>query len=991
MRLLSVTFLVLLSAVAGIAQPSPTPAAERLEGIARRKSLDSASLVSNVRFRNIGPSIMSGRAVDLEVNPKDPTEFYVAYASGGLWYTRNNGQSFKPLFDKEDVITIGDFAVDWSTRHVWVGTGEVNSSRSSYAGVGMYFSADSGNTWQYKGLPESHHIGKVLLHPADPNTVWVAVLGHLFSPGKERGVYKTVDGGASWQQVLAVDDNTGAVDLQSDPRNPDVLYAAMWHRERRMWNFVEGGATSAVYKSVDGGSSWKRITGEGSGFPYGENVGRIGISVYAGNPDVLYAVVDNQGKRPEEPRDTSVLDVKALKDISKEKFLAIPEKKLEDFLRDNGFPDKYTAAKVKELVKSDSVAVTAVTDYLNDANNSLFDTPIIGAEVYRSDNGGSTWKKTNSGYLKNLFYTYGYYFGKVFVSPFDDKKIVLCGVPLVMSRDGGKTFRTIDGDNVHGDHHAVWMNPAKDGHLIICNDGGLNISYDDGASWYKANTPPVGQFYAVAVDMDKPYNVYGGLQDNGVWTGSSASSLSSEWQQHGEYPYRFIMGGDGMQVMVDWRDNKTVYTGYQFGNYFRLDKTKPSYDNFIHPRNDLGEPNLRFNWQTPIWLSSHNQDILYFGSNRFHRSMNKGEDMKTLSGDLTAADKKGDVPFNTITAIHESPIRFGLLYAGTDDGRIWISMDAGYTWNRIDNIPHEYAYRPGFDLEDVTLPAGVYVSRIVASAHREGRVYVALNGCRSDHFKPYIYVSENYGKDWSRLSASLPMEPVNVIREDVEKEDILYAGTDNGLYISLDRGKNWMAMNGGLPRVAVHDLAVHPRDGEIVLGTHGRSLYVASVTDVRAMDDSVRQKPLKVISHSDIRWSASWGKKGNEFSEDEKPSVSWCYYAGKKSPVTYSVYSEKGLLLLTGADTAEAGLNYGSVVPLMQEKTAQLLEKELAKSKKESGFRLKAGEDGSYYLPVSSYKVEVKMADGSKESFTLNVKGEKEEKKGGDIASPESD
>ena len=480
------------------AQPSPTPASERLEGIARRKALANQSLVANLKFRNVGPTVMSGRVVDVDVNPTDPTEFYVAYASGGLWYTKNNGQSFSPVFDHEDVITIGDFAVNWKNRHLWIGTGEVNSSRSSYSGIGMYFSADTGKTWQYKGLPESHHIGAVVLHPQDPNTIWVAVLGHLFSPNPERGVYKTIDGGSTWKQVLSVDENTGAVEVQLDPGNPNVLYAAMWHRERRTWNFVESGKSSGIYKSTNGGESWSSITKEGSGFPSNEGVGRIGVTIFPGNANILYAVVDNQNKRPEEPRDTSELSARDLKEMSREKFLQVPEKKLDKFLRQNDFPEKYTADKVKELVKSDSVAVLEIVDYMNDANNSLFDTPIIGAELYRSDDGGTTWKKTNVEYMKSLYFTYGYYFGKAFVSPINDQKVVLSGYTLIMSTDGGKTFKEISGDNVHADHHAVWMNPAKDGHLINGNDGGLNISYDDGATWFSWRMSFAPLFWSVS-------------------------------------------------------------------------------------------------------------------------------------------------------------------------------------------------------------------------------------------------------------------------------------------------------------------------------------------------------------------------------------------------------------------------------------------------------------------------------------------------------------
>jgi len=940
------------------AQPSPTPASERLEGIARRKALANQSLVANLKFRNVGPTVMSGRVVDVDVNPTDPTEFYVAYASGGLWYTKNNGQSFSPVFDHEDVITIGDFAVNWKNRHLWIGTGEVNSSRSSYSGIGMYFSADTGKTWQYKGLPESHHIGAVVLHPQDPNTIWVAVLGHLFSPNPERGVYKTIDGGSTWKQVLSVDENTGAVEVQLDPGNPNVLYAAMWHRERRTWNFVESGKSSGIYKSTNGGESWSSITKEGSGFPSNEGVGRIGVTIFPGNANILYAVVDNQNKRPEEPRDTSELSARDLKEMSREKFLQVPEKKLDKFLRQNDFPEKYTADKVKELVKSDSVAVLEIVDYMNDANNSLFDTPIIGAELYRSDDGGTTWKKTNVEYMKSLYFTYGYYFGKAFVSPINDQKVVLSGYTLIMSTDGGKTFKEISGDNVHADHHAVWMNPAKDGHLINGNDGGLNISYDDGATWFKANTPPVGQFYTVNVDMEKPYNVYGGLQDNGVWTGSSATVNSNSWHDSGQYPYKFIMGGDGMQVMVDTRDNATVYTGYQFGNYYRFNKNNPDDAQFIHPKNDIGEPNLRFNWQTPIWLSVHNQDILYVGTNRFHRSMRKGEDLKVLSSDLTAADRKGDVPFNTITAIHESPLRFGLIYAGTDDGRVWISKDAGYTWSRI----------------DTGLPQGVYISRIVASAHMEGRVYVSLNGCRSDHFTPYIYTSDDYGATWKCLSNALPAEPVNVVREDPEKENILFAGTDNGVYLSLDRGTSWMTMSGGLPRVAVHDMVIHPRDGELVVATHGRSIYIASLRELRLLDDSLRATALKVLHHDDLTFSKRWGKKNYEFADAPQPKSAIVYFAKSSGVVTFRLLSAGGKELLTVVDSAAAGLNYKTIILSVDAGAVPTLQQEFRKANGNKSFLLAKSEDGNYYVPAGTYTLELISADGKKVRQEMVVK-----------------
>ncbi|HEX2683115.1 MAG TPA: hypothetical protein VHL77_04250, partial [Ferruginibacter sp.] len=385
------------------AQLKPTPGDERLKSMQKRQELEKRSLVNPIAFRNIGPSIMSGRVVDMDVNPDDPTEFYVAYATGGLWHSTNNGQSFTPIFDSEDIIVIGDIAVNWSSgseanRIIWVGSGEVNSSRSSYAGLGMYKTSNGGKTWEHLGLTESHHIGKVQLHPTDPNTAWVAVLGHLYSPNKERGVYKTTDGGKTWKQTLFVDENTGAVDMDINPQNPNEVYAAMWYKTRSAWNFEEGGKSSGIYKSTDGGNTWALLTKEGAGFPVGEGVGRIGIAVYPKNPQIVYAIMDNNFHRPDtaqRKRDTSRYVLRDFEKLTKEQFEALDNKKLENFLQQRGLNTKYTVAYIKENVRNGVFKPTVLFDHLFDANTALFDTPIIGAEVYRSDNGGQSWHKTN--------------------------------------------------------------------------------------------------------------------------------------------------------------------------------------------------------------------------------------------------------------------------------------------------------------------------------------------------------------------------------------------------------------------------------------------------------------------------------------------------------------------------------------------------------------------------------------------------------------------
>ncbi len=396
-----------------VAQVKPTAGSDRLKTMDDRKALNKKSLLNNTSFRNIGPSVMSGRVVDIDVNPADPTEFYVAYATGGLWYSVNNGQSFVPIFDSTDILTIGDIAVNWATKRIWVGTGEANSSRSTYAGLGVYKSDDNGKTWDYLGLPESHHIGKIQLHATDPNTVWVAALGHLYSPNKDRGIYKTTDGGKTWKHTLYIDENTGGIDLDINPQNPNELYAAMWYRTRRAWNFEENGKSGGIFKSTNGGNNWELISTPTSGFPTGDGVGRIGLAVYPKNPNIIYAVIDNNARQAaaKASEDSTKYVLKDFNNLTKEQFLALDDKKLGAFisLPRNGIPQKYTAGTIKEMVKNDKFLPTVIWDFMYDANTALFETPIIGCELYRSDDAGKSWKKTNKSPI-GIYSTYGYYF-----------------------------------------------------------------------------------------------------------------------------------------------------------------------------------------------------------------------------------------------------------------------------------------------------------------------------------------------------------------------------------------------------------------------------------------------------------------------------------------------------------------------------------------------------------------------------------------------------
>ncbi len=822
-----------------VAQVTPTTAADRMKVVEQRRMLAQKSLLKDVSFRNIGPVTMSGRVVDIEANPDDPTEFYVAYATGGLWHTKNNGLSFKPIFDSADVIVLGDIAVNWNKKIIWVGTGEVNSSRSSYAGLGVYKSNNNGRSWEYVGLPESHHIGKIQLHPTDEQTAWVAALGHLYSPNNERGIYKTVDGGKTWKQTLYVDNNTGAVEMEINPQNPLELYAATWYRTRTAWNFEESGATSGIYKSTDGGNNWKRISTEESGFPTGNNVGRIGLSVYAKNPQLLYAIIDNQNNKPDTAKkDTLVYTIKELNVKTKEEFALLNNKKLDTLFNRSRLLSKFTAAKVKEWVAMDKYKPTVLFDYFN--VNTGFEANPIGCEIYKSENGGQTWKKVNEKEVP-IFFTYGYYFAKIYVSPTNADKLFVLGVTSQISTNGGKSWKSMDKNNVHADHHALWINPKKDSHLINGNDGGVNITYDDGEVWFKANTPAVGQFYAITTDNAKPYNVYGGLQDNGVWyvpsqSGRNPFGGSGLGQTVGVETN--LGGGDGMQVQVDLRDNTTTYYGSQFGNYTKTNRITKEGAKRVTPRHELGELPYRYNWQAPIQLSSHNPDIVYFGSNFFHRSMNKGDTMIKMTADLTNGGIQGNVPYGTLTTISESPLRFGLLYVGTDDGNIYSSKDAGNTWEKLNNATTTLIAKKKNNTPPETKlqTNNLWVSRVTASQHKTERVFVSLNGYRFDNFAPYLFISNNYGETWTAIGKDLPNEPINVIKEDPKDEDIIYVGTDGGLYVSFDKGNSFMLWNSGMPKsVPVHDIAIQQRENEIVVGTHGRSLYTAKLDDVQQL------------------------------------------------------------------------------------------------------------------------------------------------------------
>jgi photosystem II stability/assembly factor-like uncharacterized protein len=787
-------------------------------------------------------------------------------------------------------------------------------------------------------LTDSHHIGRILIDPKNTDHVVVAVTGPLYSTSENRGIYTTKDGGSNWEKTLFATDMAGFIDLAAAPENFDIMYTASWEKDRKAWNFDGDGTASAIYKSTDAGQSWTKITTEASGFPVGTGVGRIGLAVYDAN--TVYAIHDSQFRRPKEDSDVKTeghqdLSKDDFKSMSKESFLKLDDKKLNTFLKQNGFQEKYRAQNVKNMVRVGDATPLDVAKYLENANTQLFDTPVKGAELYRSNDGGKTWNKTHEGQIDGVFYSYGYYFAQVRVDPSDVSHVYAMGVPIIRSDDAGKTWKSISKENVHADHHALWINPNKRGHIINGNDGGLNISYDDGETWIKNNSPSVGQFYAINYDMEQPYNVYGGLQDNGVWVGPHDARENRAWHQQGQYPWETIMGGDGMQIQIDSRNSDIVYTGYQFGNYYRIDREKEK-QTYIQPRHELGESPYRFNWQTPILLSSHNQDILYLGSNKLHRSMNQGDDWTAISPDLTQGGKEGNVAYGTLSSISESPFQFGLIYTGSDDGLVQITKDSGASWNAIKG----------------DWPANLWVSRVVASLHKKDRVYVTLNGYRFDDFSTYVYASDDYGKTWRSLGKTLPTSPVNVIIEHPKKENTLFLGTDNASYISTDTGASWNLLNNGMPPVAVHDIKIQPVSNDLLVGTHGRSIYTANLDALELMGKS----GFAFAKVNKIRASSRYGSQGFMWSEGPEPKIELTFYTKMAGKVKIEVLNEKGKTIYEDATLSSNGINFYTYNGTVGAYALKRFDKENRPEK---------AENGNYYLPKGIYAIKLTGNSGS--------------------------
>ncbi len=707
----------------------------------------------DMKWKHIGPSHMSGRVTDIAKPLDQPFTFYVTTASGGVWKTTNEGTHWTPLFDDAPSAAWGAIAVDPSdSKTLWIGGGESNIFRSSMAGTGVYRSDDEGKTWKHMGLADTQHIARIVVHPNDSNTVFVAAGGNEYTKSEERGIFKTTDNGKTWKKVLYESDMAGGNDLLIDPKNPDIMYASMWHRIRHAWSDPVPGPGGGIYKSIDGGETWERKT---DGLPPRDTSGRIGISLCASNPNIVYALIDNH-------------------DIAR---------KAKENERDS-----YGRPK-KDVIK--------------------------GAEVFRSDDGGETWKQASekSRLMEGLFSTYGWVFSQIRVDPSDADTVYIMGVSLLKSTDGGVNFKRLFDRGLHADHHAMWIDPENSNYVLNGNDGGLNISYDGGDSWKNLENLPVVQFYNVEVDNQKPFNVYGSVQDNHSWTGPSNQTPG----RSDPYNWKRTSGGEASYHAIDPDDEDTLYAEMFYGSIMRTNLATRERKN-IKPKPADGAPPLRGQWLAPFMLSKHNSRVVYHGMNHLFRSMNRGDDWEQISPDLTHndPDKQGNISFATISTISESPLKFGLLYVGTDDGRLHVSQDSGQNWKEILN----------------GLPKHKWVSRVIASKYDEGTVYMTQNGKRDNDFQIYVWKSTDYGETWSDISSNIPGGPANVIREDPSAENVLYVGTDMGVYVTNDGAKTWEVLGSRLPITFVHDIAIQERDQVMVIATHGRGIHTLNIRDL---------------------------------------------------------------------------------------------------------------------------------------------------------------
>lgn len=717
------------------------------------------NLFEKLAWRCVGPAVMGGRTVDIDVVEKRPWIIYAAIGPSGVWKSGNNGITWQPVFHKEKTVSVGDIAVAQSHPDIiWVGTGEATCRNSVTIGDGVYKSLDGGRTWQHMGLVETRHISRVVINRGDPNIVYVASMGHLWGPNAERGIYKTVDGGKTWKKVLYINENTGFADLAIDPSDSLILYAAAYEHRRLPYYFSSGGPGSALYKTEDGGETWTKLTKD---LPQG-TMGRIGIDVSRSNPNIVYALIEHQ---------------------------------------DSG--------------------------------------------IWRSEDKGKSWKRMGDNRTFQMVNNRPFYYSQIRIDPSDDRVVYVFSGGCYRSTDMGQKFVAISA-GIHPDHHALWIDPSNPLHLIDGNDGGIDITYDGGKTWDAVQNMTLAEVYQVGFDMRNPYFVYCGLQDNGVWGGPSVSLDSTGITNDEWYT---INGGDGFYVQPDPSDHNIIYCNSQMNGLIRHD-LRIKRGKSIRPQASLKEPPFRFNWNSPIYISPHDPKTVYTGGNYLFRTTDGGHRWEVISPDLSTndpakqKDSGGPITLDntgaeihcTILTISESPLEKGVIWCGTDDGNVQVTRDDGKTWKNVTkNIPG--------------LPPNTWCGRIEASHFDAGTAYAAFDGHRHDDYNTYAYKTTDYGKSWKSIKANLPFGWVHVIREDLKNKNLLFAGTEFGVFASLDSGKSWFSLKNNLPTAAVYDIAVHPRENDLIIGTHGMGIWILDdISPLQEMSEALLESEFHLFS-----------------------------------------------------------------------------------------------------------------------------------------------
>ncbi len=812
-------FFVTGSSVTGASGSAPLPAGAAQTGQA---------LAGDMVWRNIGPANMGGRIVDIEAVDGDFKRVYLATASAGVWKSVNAGTSWEPIFDDQPVSSIGDIALFQADPEIlWVGTGESNNRNSVSWGNGIYKSVDGGATFEHLGLEDTHQIARVVTHPDDPDVAYVAAIGHLWGHTGDRGLFKTSDGGRSWTKLgtgpsvaagpaggggtgLPNDGRTGAIDLVMDPSDADTLYVAFYERLRQPWIFNSGGSNGGIFKTTDGGRSWRKLT---NGLPAGDT-GRIGLAIYRAEPDIIMALVEAQ--RPEG----------------------------------------------QETGSSDAE-----------------DLAMGGPGVYRSENGGDSWTYVNT-YNNRPFY-----YSQIRINPLDDQRVYVLTTRFMVSEDGGKTLRNgAEDEEIHGDFHAMWLDPTDEDRYYIGQDKGAFLTQDHGAHFTMFDNMALGQYYRIGVDMRDPYYVYGGLQDNGTWAGPSFSRdvrgilNDSNWKLH---------WGDGMFIQIDPTDWRKVYTEAEGGSFRRYDPvthqtggSRPGLGNVSNMEALAPDTSIRFNWTAPMVMSHYDPRTLYLAGNYVFKTTDAGDTWTVISPDLTTndpvqrrrgvsggltPDNSGAEQHNAITTFSESPIGLRVLWVGTDDGNVQVTRDGGANWSNV------RANVPG-------VPDGIWVSRIEASHFEIGEAYLTFDGHRSDTFTPWIFKTTDFGATWVNITGNIPDgHVVRVIRQDLRNPDLLFAGTEFGLFVSIDDGESWSRFMNGMPTVPIYDLVIHPRDNDLVAGTHGRSIFILDdITPLQQLTRDVRQMDTYLFEQKPATmWEnvSRGGQRGHAWYAGENPAT----------------------------------------------------------------------------------------------------------------------